>query len=213
MAVTFKPISESMALPEVGERILVSEGGVKTVALQVEARAGEEKRYSLVADVDTGCALHVNLFVRGEGDIFIDRTINVLGEGAKVFLTCTGIISGTGRILAADDVHIQAHGAFCDIRTKIVLKDSAVSEARSRMTLLPSAAASTASARIDHLILGDHARGFAIPELDVQTDDVICTHGATSAGLPEESLGYLLGRGLDESAATDLLVHGFLNLE
>jgi Fe-S cluster assembly protein SufD len=61
------------------------------------------------------------------------------------------------------------------------------------------------------LLLGEHAKGSSIPELDVKIDDVTCGHAASSSSLTPASLRYLTGRGLDEKTASDLLVHGFLD--
>jgi Fe-S cluster assembly protein SufD len=209
---TFQPISElALVLPE-GERVVVGVGEKKFLSFGVEALAGEKKELLFCADVFENAELDVAIFVRGGGEISISRTLNVLGKGAKVSLKCSGIMEETGRIFAGDDVHVTAEGANVDIRTKIVLKDSAISESRSRVTLEHSARGANAFARIDHLLLGEHAKGSSIPELDVRIDDVTCGHAASSSSLTPASLQYLTGRGLDEKTARDLLVHGFLAL-
>ena len=46
--------------------------------------------------------------------------------------------------------------------------------------------------------------------LEVENDDVSCSHGTTVGQIDEEQLYYLLSRGLDESKAKQLLVLGFV---
>lgn len=208
----FAPISEMSLVLPVGDRIVVGANEKKFLSFGIEAARGEKNELLFAADVLDGGSLEVAVFVRGGGEIFINRTLNVLGRGAKVTLKCSGIMEESGRILAADDVRVTGEGSIIDIRTKLVLRDEAVSEARSRVTLERSARGANAFARIDHLLLGEKAKGSSIPELNVQTDDVTCGHAATSSSLTPASLEYLTGRGLDLKTASDLLVHGFLDL-
>jgi Fe-S cluster assembly protein SufD len=47
------------------------------------------------------------------------------------------------------------------------------------------------------------------PQLEIFADDVKCSHGCTIGRLDEESLFYLRSRGITESTARSLLLHGF----
>ena len=49
------------------------------------------------------------------------------------------------------------------------------------------------------------------PELEINTDDVRCSHGATVGQLPEDSLFYLQSRGVDREQARTLLAAGFIS--
>ena len=49
------------------------------------------------------------------------------------------------------------------------------------------------------------------PELEIYADDVKCSHGSTSGNLDEESIFYLMSRGLNKHEAKKLLIKGFLN--
>tara|TARA_Y100001970_G_scaffold289017_1_gene418091 strand:+ start:2480 stop:3739 length:1260 start_codon:yes stop_codon:yes gene_type:complete len=48
------------------------------------------------------------------------------------------------------------------------------------------------------------------PELEIYADDVKCSHGSTSGSLDENSIFYLMSRGLNENEAKKLLIKGFL---
>lgn len=65
--------------------------------------------------------------------------------------------------------------------------------------------------RSDMLLIGDEARCNAIPILEVENDDVSCSHGTTMGQLDEENLYYMLSRGLDEGSARNLLALAFLD--
>lgn len=61
-----------------------------------------------------------------------------------------------------------------------------------------------------HLLIGEDARGFSKPNLEVFADDVIASHGATVSMLNEEELFYLTSRGISKDVAALLLKRGFL---
>ncbi|MEN9207596.1 MAG: Fe-S cluster assembly protein SufD [Gloeomargarita sp. GMQP_bins_120] len=61
-----------------------------------------------------------------------------------------------------------------------------------------------------NLLLSPQARVDTRPQLEIQADDVQCTHGATVSDLDPEALFYLQSRGLDRPAARLLLVEGFV---
>lgn len=60
-----------------------------------------------------------------------------------------------------------------------------------------------------NILLDDNSSAFSKPELDINNDDTICTHGCTIGALDEEHLYYLRTRGLTNTKATELLVKAF----
>ena len=61
-----------------------------------------------------------------------------------------------------------------------------------------------------NLLLSDEASAHALPNLEIEADDVRCSHGATVGQLEEEALFYLQSRGLSRRRAERLVVRGFL---
>ena len=60
------------------------------------------------------------------------------------------------------------------------------------------------------LILNDSAEFNAKPELEIYADDVKCSHGSSSGSIDEDSIHYLMTRGIKLSDAKKLLINGFL---
>lgn len=60
------------------------------------------------------------------------------------------------------------------------------------------------------LMLSDDAEILSKPELEIYADDVVCGHGSTCGKLDEDSLFYLLSRGIPKSEAETMLVRGFI---
>jgi len=50
----------------------------------------------------------------------------------------------------------------------------------------------------------------AKPELEIYADDVKCSHGSASGSLNDESIFYLMSRGLNYQQSRELLINGFL---
>ena len=61
------------------------------------------------------------------------------------------------------------------------------------------------------LLLEDNAEFNSKPELEIYADDVKCSHGSSSGNIDQDSLHYLMTRGLNQKDSTKLLVKGFLN--
>lgn len=60
-----------------------------------------------------------------------------------------------------------------------------------------------------NLILSEGARADSIPGLEILTDDVRCTHGATVGKVDAEQLFYLESRGLSREESEQMIVEGF----
>lgn len=60
-----------------------------------------------------------------------------------------------------------------------------------------------------NLMLSDEAEANSLPGLEIQANDVRCTHGATSGRIDAEQAFYLQARGIDARSAQQLLIFGF----
>jgi len=60
------------------------------------------------------------------------------------------------------------------------------------------------------ILLSETSEFNAKPELEIYADDVKCSHGSTSGSLNENSIFYLMTRGLNYQEAKKLLINGFL---
>ena len=60
------------------------------------------------------------------------------------------------------------------------------------------------------LLLNENTEFDAKPELEIYADDVKCSHGSTSGNLDQDSIFYLMTRGLSYNQSRELLINGFL---
>ena len=74
-----------------------------------------------------------------------------------------------------------------------------------------SKAQKTDGYQLSKAILLDETSEFnAKPELEIYADDVKCSHGSASGSLNENSIFYLMTRGLNYKQSKELLINGFL---
>ena len=60
------------------------------------------------------------------------------------------------------------------------------------------------------LMLSDEAQILSKPELEIYADDVVCGHGSTCGRLDDDSLFYLVSRGIPKAEAETMLTRAFL---
>jgi Fe-S cluster assembly protein SufD len=98
-----------------------------------------------------------------------------------------------------------------DLLYKGALKDKSRSVWQGMIKALPD------SQRIDgfqanrNLLLDRNARADSIPGLEIEADDVRCTHASTVGKLDEEEIFYLMSRGIDRAMAERMVVQGFFD--
>jgi Fe-S cluster assembly protein SufB len=81
---------------------------------------------------------------------------------------------------------------------------------RGLVTMAPQAEGARSSVRCDTLILDAASTSDTIPTSEMGSASAQMEHEATVSRVSEEQLSYLMSRGLDEEAATRLIVLGFI---
>ena len=106
--------------------------------------------------------------------------------------------------------HVVGH-ATSDLLYKGALKDKADSTFRGLIRVAPNAQRSDAYQANRNLLLSEHAHADSIPELEIEADDVRCTHGATIGPIDPEQVFYLMARGIERVQAEQLITEGFFD--
>lgn len=106
--------------------------------------------------------------------------------------------------------HLLPHGKS-DLLYKGALKDHAYSVFRGLIRVNPGAQKSDAYQQNRNLLLSPHAHADSIPELEIEANDVRCTHGATVGPIEEEAVFYLMARGIPRPEAERLITEGFFD--
>lgn len=78
-----------------------------------------------------------------------------------------------------------------------------------RIVVQPTANGTDATQSNKNLVLSDQAEIDTRPRLEILTDDVACSHGATVGQLDDDTIYYLRSRGISEPAARAMLTSAF----
>jgi Fe-S cluster assembly protein SufD len=106
--------------------------------------------------------------------------------------------------------HISPH-ASSNLLFKGALSDRSRSVFRGMIRVHPKAQRTDAYQTNRNLLLSPGARADSLPNLEIQADDVRCSHAATVGQLDEEEVFYLLSRGIPKPIAVRLVVFGFFS--
>jgi len=103
----------------------------------------------------------------------------------------------------------NAPNATSDLLYKGALKQKSKSEYSGLIKVAKGAQGTDAYQANRNLTLSDEALARSIPQLEIEANEVRCTHAATVAPVEEEHLFYLMSRGIDRVTAQKLVVFGF----
>jgi Fe-S cluster assembly protein SufD len=93
---------------------------------------------------------------------------------------------------------------------KQIAKGRSVGAFQGKIIVERDAQKTDAKLMMQGLMLSDEAQILSKPELEIFADDVVCGHGSTVGALDEDSLFYLMSRGIPKALAESMLVRGFL---
>lgn len=96
-----------------------------------------------------------------------------------------------------------------DLLFKGVLKDKARSVWQGMIKALPGAQKTDGFQANRTMLMSREARSDSIPGLEIEADDVRCTHASATGQIEQEVLYYLMSRGLPRDEAEKLVVDGF----
>jgi len=216
---------EGAELTVIEEHLGGGEGSHVVGVTEIVAGAGARVRHALVERWAAGTVGHLTSRGRLERGAALVTALATLG-GARAKLDVGAVLAGReaeselyGVVLGEARQHLDHHTVHHHVapatRSTIDLRVVLTGRARSAYTGLirieDGAGGAEAYQENRNLLLSETCRAETIPELEILTEDVRCTHGATVAPLDGEQVFYLESRGLDRPAAERLIVRGFLD--
>ena len=131
------------------------------------------------------------------------------GENSK--MEYTGItFAGKGQNLdtGVKVVH-RAPNTSSVMNSKSISKDGGASTFRSAVRVAASAAHSKSAVSCESLMLDDKSRSDTIPIMDIRNDEVDIGHEAKIGRISDDTIFYLMSRGISEADARAMIVSGF----
>jgi Fe-S cluster assembly protein SufD len=200
-------VIEDGAQAEVWEQFLSAEAeldGLFNVVTELVVGQGARLRYVC------GQSLSEKSWIFGAQRAEVGRDAYLAGEGAEARVT--GAYASHGRQHIDFDT-TQEHAApntTSDLAFRGVLQDRSSAVWKGNIIVDPGAQKTDAFQESRNLLLSKRSHADAIPGLEIQANDVRCTHAAAVAQVDPEQLFYLRSRGLREEVAKRLVIEGFL---
>jgi Fe-S cluster assembly protein SufD len=192
----------------VSEVILGDGASIQYLVLQ---RWPEDVTHVATHRVHLGRDARVELVVAatGAGTSKVYMEVALMGQGGSARIS--GLVIGAGK-QHFDYQSLQDHFApncVSDLLVKGALRDQSVSVYSGLIKIREDAQHSNAYQANRNLLLSPHARSDSSPKLEIEANDVRCTHGASVGQVDSDQLFYLQSRGFSLKEAQDTLVHGF----
>ncbi len=110
------------------------------------------------------------------------------------------------------DFCVQHYKPNCDskIISRSVIQGNGKSAFTGKIAVQKNATKTTAQLENKNLLLSATAEANTRPQLEIDNDDVQCTHGATVGHLDPDALFYLISRGIKTEDARQLLIQAFI---
>lgn len=139
-----------------------------------------------------------------------DYRITLAGEGAHAEILGAFHLKGKEKLeVNITTIHAAAHTS-ADTLIKVIADDSSQAQVNGTIIVQKDAQQTNSFLTENILMLSDKATALAIPNLEIEADDVKCSHAATVGKIPDEYIFYLQSRGIPEKQAKDLIAEGFL---
>lgn len=139
----------------------------------------------------------------------VNQHVELAEPGATCQVNGTMFTEGKQHLSYNTLQHHRAPHCRSDFLYKAALQDKSRTVWRGMIKVDPGAVKTDGYQRNDNLLLSTNCRADSIPGLEIQADDVRCTHGSTSGRVDEELIFYARCRGFTRQEAIQMIVTGF----
>jgi Fe-S cluster assembly protein SufD len=159
--------------------------------------------------VDRDASLQWTIGALGARLAKVNQHVALTGPGAYVQVNGVMFTEGKQHLSYHTLQHHEAPSCNSDLLYKAALQDRSRTVWRGMIRVDKAAQKTDAYQRNDNLMLSSTSRADAIPGLEIEADDVRCTHGSTSGRVDDEQVFYCQSRGLTRNEAIRMVVTGF----
>jgi Fe-S cluster assembly protein SufD len=139
----------------------------------------------------------------------VNQHVALVGEGASAQVNGVMFTDGKQHLSYHTLQHHESPHCTSDLLYKGALQGHSRVVWRGMIKVDPDAQRTDGYQRNDTLVLSESARADSIPGLEIEADDVKCSHGATAGRVDDEQIFYAMARGLTRREAIRMVVAGF----
>jgi Fe-S cluster assembly protein SufD len=209
-------LSESASVNEQGS-------GLQVGGTEIQVKQGSNLRYVHLQDWGKGvwCFGHKQANVGQDANLQwtlaaigsrlakVNQHVALTGPGASAQVNGVLFTEGSQHLSYHTLQHHKAPHCKSDFLYKAALQDQSRTVWRGMIKVDKGASKTDGYQRNDNLLLSRTARADSIPGLEINHDDVRCTHGSTSGKVDEELIFYAQCRGYTRKEAIRMIVSGF----
>jgi len=162
-----------------------------------------------MAHVGAGANLQWTIGALGSRLAKVNQHVALVGQDAEAQVNGVMFTQGKQHLCYNTHQHHQAAHCQSDLLYKAALQDTSRTVWRGMIQVDQDAQQTNAYQRNDNLLLATTARADSIPGLEIEADDVRCTHGSTSGRVDDQQLFYAMTRGYTRQEAVRMIVAGF----
>ena len=139
----------------------------------------------------------------------VNQQVALAGSDAEAQVN--GVMFTQGKQHLCYNTHQHHEAPYCrsDLLYKAALQDTSRTVWRGMIKVDEAGQRTDAYQRNDNLMLAKTARADSIPGLEIEADDVRCTHGSTSGRVDDSQIFYAMARGFTRQEAVRMIVTGF----
>lgn len=200
-----------------------SAGGLHLGAIELVQKPGSHLRYVNLQEwglksynfahqkavVDRDASLQWTVAAMGSSLSKINQTVDLVGPGADSQVNGVMFTQGRQHMAFHTQQHHRAPNCHSDFLYKSAQQDKSRTVWRGMIKVDRDAQKTDGYQRNDNLVLSEHSRADSIPGLEIEADDVRCTHGSTTSKVDEEQIYYARCRGFTRKEAIRMIVTGF----
>ena len=161
------------------------------------------------AIVDRDATLQWTIAAMGGGLVKVNQSVDLVGPGADSQVNGVMFTEGRQHLAYHTQQYHRAPSCHSDFLYKSAQQDKSRTVWRGMIKVDPGAQKTDGYQRNDNLVLSKSSRADSIPGLEIEADDVRCTHGSTTSKVDEEQIFYARCRGFTRKEATRMIVSGF----
>lgn len=177
---------------------LIQNFNEKTLGFQINSNIAGKDSEVKMNSVNIGCH-HYRSETHGQ----------IKGSGAHVDMRSLALVDADQEI---DQRTLQTHSAP-NTTSNLLFKNALTQDAKtifSGLIKVDECAQQTDAYQTNrNLLLSNTAEANSLPGLEIEANDVKCSHGATTSEIQDDEIFYMLARGIPQEAAQELIVYGF----
>ncbi len=139
----------------------------------------------------------------------VNQRVALAGKDAEAQVNGAMFTQGKQHLCYNTHQHHEAPYCRSDLLYKAALQDASRTVWRGMIQVDELGQRTDAYQRNDNMMLSHESRADSIPGLEIEADDVRCTHGSTSGQVDDQQVYYAMSRGYTRQEAVRMIVTGF----